>query len=745
MKKLRMLFLLLPTIAILFACSKVESSNPDVITEEEPANSQKKESVDNKAEETTVVINEVCSKNTKGITAGDGGYYDWIELYNTADTAFNLMGCGLSDKASDPYEYVFPNISIEAGGFLLVYADSGVDLGKGELIADFGLSTDGETITLTSPDGLHMDTFVLPAIAEDVSYGRIPDGSSILADMASTPDATNNATETMSIIEPAFSVGSGFYGEEFELSLTAPAGYRVYYTTDGSTPTENSEEYSVSLHIYDRSADANIYSMIEGTTTGNFYAPTSLVDKATVIRAIAYDEEGNASNVITKTYFVDFGNKAEYYDDVAVISLVTDPENLFDYDKGIYVTGVTYDNWLENEAAGNMVKYWHQPANYKNRGDEWERETHIELIETDGRIAFSQDVGLRVRGGASGAFLQKGFNVYARNDYGNNRIRYEMFPDLKSADDGSKIDTFKSIMLRNGGNDTELTKIREVMIHQLASDLNVPVQASRPAIVFLNGEFWGLYNLQEHYSTEYIESHYGVPEEEVIIIDKGNLDEGMEEDIQLYNELMDYAVRNDLSKTENYDKISSMMDIENFIDYVSVEIIVGNRDWGSNNVRLWRSRLVDTEGSNPYLDGRWRFMLYDVEYSTGLSYENSLAYDANYNPSTYDYNSFNTVMSESSIIGSLFSNLIENDTFRKQFSETFMEIINSDLNVDTVNAVLDQYEETYGPMMVDTLVRFKPLTEKEAEEQFRYEVDKIRNFFSKRYDYIVRMMNYICQ
>lgn len=447
--------------------------------------------------------------------------------------------------------------------------------------------------------------------------------------------------------------------------------------------------------------------------------------------------------MVTKTYFIGYGDKAAYYKDTAVLSLVTDPENLFDYNTGIYVTGATHDYWLETKSPDDMTRYWHQPANYKNGGFDWEREAHIDFFDS-GEISFSQEVGIRLRGWASRAFLQKSFNIFARSAYGTGRITYDLFPGLVSEKDGSAITSFKSVMLRNGGNDTELTKFREVMIHKLSEGLNVSIQAARPVIVFLNGEFWGLYNLQERYSAEYIESHYGIDENDVVIIDKGNVDEGIDEDSKLFTSLIDFAMGNDLSKAENYKEICNMMDIDSFIDYVCIEIIIANLDWGTNNVRLWRSRTEDSSGSNPYADGRWRFMIYDVDYSTGLSYENSLVYDANYNPVTYDLNSFFILMDTQRIMGSLFSNLIKNDTFKKQFLDRYMEIINNGFKPERVADMIDEYELNYGEMMADTLVRFKPMSKAGAREQYKYEVDKVRRFFELRYDFITNMVRFIC-
>ncbi|MBH1940298.1 CotH kinase family protein [Mobilitalea sibirica] len=773
MRKMKIFFLLMTLIIVLTSCAKtgttitntkdVDSGALTVPTSNKPSEHTMSEEVINpsdeynilgnkntsKEDQFTVLINEVCSKNSGSIAAKDGEYYDWVELYNPTDKAINLEGYGLSDKASQLFRYTFPKVTIPAGGYLLVYANGSADPNNNndrniELLTDFGISAEGETLMLSTSDGTLMDTVTVPAITEGSTYGRQPDGSQNYISLKPTPNTSNHEASTLSSHkEPFFSVESGFYKEPFELTITAAEDQRIYYTTDGTIPTNKSDELqaSNSLTVSDRSKNENLYASLSGTTTGKFFAPSILINKATIIRAVAYDEEGNSSKVITKTYFVGFEDKADYYKEVAIISLVTEPEHLFDYNTGIYVTGAVHDSWLNGPEYNANTRYWHQPANYKQSGREWERPAHMEYFDDYGQMKISQEVGIRMRGGASRAFLQKSFNIYARSEYGNNRFTYELFPGLSSEYDGSVINTFKSIMLRNGGNDTELTKIREVMIHRLSSELKFSTQASKPAIVFLNGEFWGLYNLQERYSEEYIESHYGVDKDNVIIVKKDKIDEGEEADIELYQAMLQYLASNDLTISKNYETFSTMMDIESFIDYISVEILVANKDWGSNNVMLWRSRTV--EENNPYGDGRWRWMLYDTEYSTGLTYENSLAYDAKYNPSSYRDNTFHTVFNPSCTIGYIFTNLIKNNTFEQQFKARFLEIAEKDFKQDTVLKLLDAYKEAYRPMMVDTTIRYSPLSEEEAIKQFDYEVSKISYFFEKRYNYIIGILGNI--
>ena len=219
---------------------------------------------------TQVSINEVCSKNTTYKTS-DGNCYDWIELYNSGKTEIDISGWGLSDKAEKPYKFAFPDgTHIAAGGRLLVYCDS--DAAKNDTkIAPFGLSTDGETLTLTDKSGNTAQTITFEAIPADTSYGQYPDGSGEFYMLKCTPDKANTAPEgSASVHKPSFSHDSGFYDSEFKLTLTADEGCDIYYTTDGSDPVYGSKKYTEPLSIKDMTETENRLHAIILSSRSNF-------------------------------------------------------------------------------------------------------------------------------------------------------------------------------------------------------------------------------------------------------------------------------------------------------------------------------------------------------------------------------------------------------------------------------------------------------------------------------------------
>ena len=347
--------------------------------------------------------------------------------------------------------------------------------------------------------------------------------------------------------EVVFSRQGGVYDEEFELELTSKGA--IYYTTDGSDPSESdtSIKYDGEIKVADRSGDANIVSAVSPTlfcTNFSDYskddglicridAPSDdAVDKCTVIRAAAKDSAGNWSAVTTQTYFI--GSTTDHIDgieagckasgsDLAVISITMDYDDLFDSGKGIYVKGDVFDNALK-KFIGN--KNWIKAddtrkldANYSQRGREWEREAHIDFFEMNENGAeqvLNQDCGIRIQGNYSRSDLQKGFRLYARKDYGDNKFRYDVWGDELKDKDGNTIDKFKTFVLRAGGNCAFTSKYNDTYWQTLAAGVDCSTKASRPCVVYLNGEYWGLYVLEEDYSDDYFESHYGVNKDDVI-------------------------------------------------------------------------------------------------------------------------------------------------------------------------------------------------------------------------------------
>jgi len=537
-----------------------------------------------------------------------------------------------------------------------------------------------------------------------------------------------------------FSQQSGFYEDAITLKLSARGSTTIYYTTDGSTPTENSNTYKKPLTLKDRSAEPNVLSAKTGISFTGDYTPKQSISKANVIRAFAKFKDGSTSKIITKTYFV--GKKlCEKYKNIPVISLSINPEDFFDHEIGIYVRGKVYDDWVNNGGDVENTPSWETPGNFTQTGREWERPTHLELFENGVSTKLSQDLGIRIIGGASRGSEQKSLKFFARKDYDKGSIDYNLFPgDTKNIDNKTALHNYDTFVLRNGGNDSWLTKFRHRYIQLLVADRHsICTQETRPCILFINGEYWGIYTLTDDYSDKYIERNYDIAKDNVVMYKRMLIEEGTEADRPLYDDMIKFAEENNLDSKKNYKQISNMVDIQSFIDYFVTQIYIVNGDWlnHENNYRLWRSR---TTSNKPFEDGKWRYMLYDTEYSMGIYSQGK----------DYDINSLKDAMTlpveDEEIPGSqikLFTSLLHSEDFKHQFVNTFMDMLNYNFKKERLNSLLEQVVSEYEPYMQDYYTRFgnthltglsRPM------DAFYVSLDEMKLFLKNRNDYIPTML-----
>ncbi len=516
-------------------------------------------------------------------------------------------------------------------------------------------------------------------------------------------------------LELSFSHESGFYSDAFELTITPSVDATVYYTLDSSAPDKTSCVYSEPLLIEDNSSSPNVYSAIDGISSLEVFTPTSPVDKCVVVRAYAVTEDGYVSDTVCKSYFVGYDEKSGY-GDLPVVSLVVDPEDLFDYETGIYVTGKIYD---ESEHSGYPETF---PANYNQTGKEWERPAQFTYFNGDKSYLFEQEIGVRIHGGWSRAFNQKSFNLYARKEYsGTKTFAYSFFETKK----------MQTCMLRSGGyRDTYITKVRDSLNQDFAEDLGFSVQNGFPCILFLNGEYWGVYNLQERFTEYYVQEHYGVDKDNVIIIENDEVDEGQDSDIAYYEELIAFFRDNHFEDAEAYAKVDKYIDVQEFAAYMATELYVGNIDWPGNNVRMWRARETSDK---PYEDGVWHFMMYDTDDSSNiLPSKCSVSSDPFKNINHWK----SGPLDENCVLGLMLSRLLENQSFVELFTETYTRIGSEVFAPDLVAAYLQEKEELLREPMALFYTRF--VSENTAvynQDYFSKKMDDIEEFFADRYAY----------
>lgn len=682
-------------------------------------------------------INEVCTQNKSCFTDSLGRASDWIELYNGGSADIDLSGFGFSDSPDTPMKYVFPSGTVIGKGEYLVIAADKDGEGLTELNTGFGLSKSGETLILSSPEGNELEQLEVPALAEDTTYGRSSDGS--YAVMSPTPASANISAPA----EPVFSLESGFYSTDDVKELTITSSDTIYYTLDGSDPTtsETAKVYSGAIPMYDRSIDDNVYSKYQHEDNSAYsitlYLPYEAnpqkLDKVTVVRAVSKSAEGAFSRVTSKTYFVMSGEKLEYYTNIPVVSLVTDPDNLFDKDNGIYVTGQQYLDWAASADESAEVA-----ANFLSTGRKWEREADITYFK-NGNLGFTQKMGMRIRGSSTRTIPAKSFNLYARSEYGDSKLDYKLIGDNRSAVDGKTIKRYDSFGLRAV---SWADRLRERTVNSSLRELpELATYDGDRCMLFIDGEFWGMYEITEKASDYYIQSNYGVPAENVSIIKNGELEEGPDDEPLNLQKLGEFCRDNDLSVAENYDYVASQVDIESIIDHYCAGLYLSIWDWPNYNYFIWRYNGEATDG-NHYSDGKWRFGSFDFDYSVGITLEE---FD---DIEPYQYDSFMRMDDVKDAIPTvIFAKLLENKGFRQQFADRFYSFAYSVFEPSKMAAELDAEESSYMDYMTLTAWRWNDYSPGELDsflteqkQYFHNEMESMRTFFKKRGEYAIEDM-----
>ena len=525
-----------------------------------------------------------------------------------------------------------------------------------------------------------------------------------------SPDDTG--TSPSGEAEVSFSLPSGMYDEEtLTVELTAPEGYEICYTTDGTVPTidDCTGERTAEVTL-DNKAPGYLISRRNEMLYPEFPEQTILENEALpsgrIIWAALADENGNISGITANVYFPGSGLYGRY-PDTLIISMIADPEDLLNYDTGIMASGRVYDEWRKTPEAAKVFEtgeWWYAQTNSTQHGKDWERPCTIQIYDGEKLPAVSEAAGIRMTGGISRRLSQRSFNVYMREEYGSSRLGYELF-------DGTG--DLKGFRIRSGGNNAEHLKFKDAYLMELCEDRAVDMAKTTKAVLFINGEYWGPYLISERITSQMLSSRYGIDEEQVVIIKEGEVEEGTDEDIRLYDELMAFADR-DMSDPEVYGEFCELVDVQSFADYCAIQIYIGNKDWSLNkNDILWRTRDDSCDG------GKWHFMLYDIEGSAGTyGHENTASQTDHFRAAVENY--------------PLFGAAIRNDEFYKLFLEAVKEIGSENFSPERTEDVLGRYLRDWMPLMNDYYLRY-------GDHRFAWDVNirNTRDFFKSRYDFII--------
>ena len=580
---------------------------------------------------TGLFLEEALASNTNETSANPESY-DWLELYNSTDATISLEGYGLSDDPSNPRKWQFPAGATIAPGYRLIVYCSGqdtYDLDNSDYHTNFNLSSAGEILTLCTPDGTIVDRLPMDAQYADVSFGRVDDQDGFFYLTTPTPGQPNtSAVSYGKVSEVSFSVEGGIKTDAVTLELScSDPNTQIYYTLDCSDPTSAATPYTGPIQI----------------------------SSTTVVRAVAVRDGYMDSFIHSATYLYGVSHT------MPVISIVTDPDNLFDYNTGIMEMGPNAEEEFPYGSRNTGANFWM----------DWEYMAGFEYFDVDGQQVLQQNIGIALVGQYSRAEDQKSIGLYARPRYGTATFDFNPFPDLNFSQ-------YHALVVRASGQDGKYTRLRDAVLTSLAEGTGVYYQEATPVIVYLNGQYWGHYNLRERINKWSIAQHEGITDEnqiENIDLIKGNT-RVLNGSYDSFKEILEFVGSHSLTDADNLQWVADRVDIENYLTYVAMEMLVANTDTG--NIKFYRVP-----------GGKWKWIFYDLDWAS---------FDMSYN---YVQRYLND---EGHGVSRAFSNrlimgLLENDSVRDQFLTILADLMKGNFSNQNIRAKVEEYKALLEPEM----------------------------------------------
>lgn len=573
-----------------------------------------------------LIINEVCAVNSSVYVDNYSENSDWIELKNSGTSAIQLNQYFLQSSDLEKSPWQLPNQALAPNQLVIIFASELNEFKNNTAHTNFKLDRYLDTVKLLSSSQATIDEIGWDELPQNISIGKNTSTQTIRYYSDPTPDAENNSTEFLGICTaPKFSKTSSFFQGTLTLELTS--AHPVYFTYDLDTPTTASEVFQ---------------TPIQSDTT--FTLAARSIQPNYIPSPISYHTfvKGSAPNF-------------------PVVFLHTSPDNLYSEDHGIFVKGANADPNFPYYGAN----YW---ADIQFPG-------YLHLLSPGQRTLFSGNLGMEPHGGSSARNKeQKPLRLIFKEEYGENRLKAKLFSS-KSAD------KFKRLVLRNSGGDFNKTLFRDGILHLLMIEdqLHLELSGYSPTRAYINGENWGIYNFREKVGPHYIESNYDIDRDSIHLIEEDyHIIQG--DSIEHFN-LVQYAIDNDLSQSIHYNWINDHIDLKNFIDYFSAEIILANADWPNNNLKLWK----------PLSGGKWRYILFDLDASLGL-----------FSWLGPDYNMWERLHLPKVLVNHhviLYNQLMENDEFRRHFINRYADLANTTFSFDKYVEEVDKVKSHLLPQM----------------------------------------------
>lgn len=500
-------------------------------------------------------ITEISICNTAEVLDPNGNYQDWIELYNPDTAAILLHQLRYADQKGNRMEFRLRNKRVIAGGeYALIWLNKEIT----DFMGNYpDLDADGGFFAVSDSLGNLLDSISYPRQYSNVSYGRVHEDSLRYGYFVrSTPGTTNtlSLTANQPVATPVFSLPGGYYSQALSVSIScATPGARIFYTVDGSEPELYSIEYTGQPVFINRTMPLKVRAFAGGYLRGQTAVATYLINER--------KPEG-----------------------MPVVMLTIDEKYLYDNQLGIYVKGTNGVHHFSNGDTANYNRKWTRPG-------------HFELLDNEKTLQLSQPVGVSVLGTITRKYALKSFDIKASKRFGVPRLDYPFFP-LK---DGRR---YKSIALRNGGNnDFPGFIFRDAFSQSLVQNIDLDYQAYEPCVLYVNGKYWGLLNLREKSTKDYIYSNYNHKPDEIDLV---YMSEAMLGTTRKLNPVDSLIMRNPIINDSMYNHLKTLIDIDNYINYLTVENVLINTDWPVNNNRHFTLR-----GDKD----RYRWLLNDMDRS----------------------------------------------------------------------------------------------------------------------------------
>ena len=600
----------------------------------------------------TIQINEIQVSNKKTYCDGFGEFEDWIELYNPSDSIVSLSGMFITNNIKNPTKHQF-NIrkskwmSIAPKGYVLLWLDSDPEQGNRHI--SFKLNKEKGFVALYDANNNLLDSVSYGYQKRDYSLGRFSESNKALTVFKKpTPNSKNKdgLLLTPNNVRVNTNKQSGFYKSKLEVELSVDFPGDIYYTLDGSIPNSSSYKYERPIQI----------------------------DSTSVLRALLIREGYFPNYISSSTYFINEKST------IPVLSLITDPKYLWGKKKGIY-------------------------TNYEAR--KWERPAHVEYFDLTNKdskeISFSKTVNIRIAGKTSRRQPKKSF-VMSSNDFdGQKRINYKIFND-------KPIKSFKSIWVRadaTSGRNVPVMWVGERFKNELLYEINkemsnaLDMQAYEPVSLYLNGKYWGLYNLMERKGADFIEDNHGEKNVHILTGESAKVVQGKS---LHYDRLLALVYDGDITSDVVYDKICDKMDVNSYIDYWVNESYCGAHDINVN-IRFWKPKREDT---------KWRWISYDQD-----------------SWNDHDEEALDYFLKHGKVM--LLEKLMKNKKFQQQWINRMCDYLNTGFKAENVIKKVDQITSRIYIEDLKDRARWKDTLLYVPKNQ---RIDSIKEFAKKRPDFL---------